>query len=99
MRSIIQPTKDYCFLCSLLEADGSRKDLEEHHVIYGRANRQLSEKYGLKIYLCREHHRIGQQSVHINPEIRHMTEAIAQKKFMEVYPNEDFVKIFGKNYL
>jgi hypothetical protein len=96
----MQPTKDYCFLCSLLEADGSRRnDLEEHHVIYGRANRKLSEKYGLMIDLCRRHHREGAKAVHITKAIRRTTEAIAQKKFAEVFPDEDYVKIFGKNYL
>lgn len=100
MRSIIQPTKDYCYLCSLLNGDGSRRNnLEEHHVIHGWANKKLSEKYGLKIYLCPEHHRMGKQAVHINKEVRHMTEAIAQEKFIETYPEEDFMKIFGKNYL
>lgn len=100
MKSIIQTNRDYCFLCNLLEGDGSRRnELEEHHIVHGRANKKLSEKYGLKIYLCPYHHRIGPKAVHINKEIRRMTEAIAQEKFNEVFPEEDFVKIFGKNYL
>lgn len=100
MKSIIQTNHDYCFLCNLLEGDGSRRNgLEEHHVIYGRANKQLSEKYGLKIYICHQHHTEGPKAVHNNKEIRRMTEAIAQKKFNEVFTEEDFTKIFGKNYL
>ena len=100
MKSIIQTNHDYCFLCNLLEGDGSRRnELEEHHIVFGRANRKLSEKYGLKIHLCPYHHRIGPKAVHNNKEIRRMTEAIAQEKFKKAFPDEDFVKIFGKNYL
>ena len=54
-KSIIQKKKE-CIICNSLNA-------EEHHVFFGTANRKLSEKYGLKVYLCAEHHR-GTRGVH-----------------------------------
>ena len=44
-------------MCALLNGDYSTKQTEEHHVVFGAGQRQLSEEYGLKVYLCREHHR------------------------------------------
>jgi hypothetical protein len=59
MKSIMQDKKDHqCYICLQLHGDDSTKyDLEEHHVIYGFGRRKLSEKYGLKVMLCRRHHR------------------------------------------
>lgn len=94
MKSIMQDEK-VCFLC------GSRaSDLEEHHVFGGTANRKLSEKYGLKVFLCGDRcHRNGKQAVHRNKEVALWLKTKAQQKFEEVYPEEDFLSIFGRNYL
>ena len=56
MKSIIQ-VKKVCYIC------GTTMNLEEHHCIHGTANRKLSEKDGLKVWLCYEHHR-GDKGVH-----------------------------------
>ena len=40
--SIIQAEKE-CYFC------GIRAGLEEHHIMAGMANRQISEDYGLKV--------------------------------------------------
>lgn len=92
MKSIIQQNKEKCFLC------GGRAS-EEHHCIYGTANRKLSEKYGLKVYLCPLCHRIGENAVHKNYFTDIKVKQIAQKKFEENHTREEFIKIFGKNYL
>lgn len=73
--------------------------VQEHHVIFGSANRKLSEKYGLKVYLCLEHHEESKEAVHKNAEIALILKKEAQKCFEEHYPNLSFLKIFGKNYL
>lgn len=54
-KSIMQDKEDgQCYLCRILHGDYSIKPVrEEHHVIGGTANRRLSEKYGLKVYLDR----------------------------------------------
>ena len=68
-RSIMQDRKE-CYLCRKKIEDegitGRPKDvpLEEHHVMHGTANRRLSEHYGLKVWLCAEHHRTGKKAVH-----------------------------------
>lgn len=56
MKSIISNKKE-CFICQ------SQINLEEHHIFFGNANRRLSEKDGLKVWLCVEHHR-GTNGVH-----------------------------------
>lgn len=91
-KSIIQTNKEKCFLCS-------RQANEEHHCIYGTANRKLSEKYGLKVYLCTDCHRTGKYAVHRCHETDIELKIIAQRRFEEEYPQLSFLRIFGRNYL
>ena len=98
MKSIMQEKDGRCYLCMLLHDDYSVKIVQEHHVIFGRANRKLSEKYGLKIYLCIWHHTEGPEAVHKNAEIARMLKVSAQRIFRKVFPELDWMSIFGKNY-
>ena len=99
MKSIMQQKDGRCYLCQMLHGDYSIKhDLEEHHVIYGTAQRKLSERFGLKIYCCAYHHLIGSEAVHNNPEISAMLKDKAQRAFEKRWPELDFRSIFGKNY-
>lgn len=100
-KSIMQDKEDgQCYLCRLLHGDYSIKPVcEEHHVIGGAANRKLSEKYGLKVYLDPEHHRTGREAVHKNAETANLLKEEAQRAFEEAYPALNFREIFGKNYL
>ena len=72
--------------------------VQEHHVIFGTSNRRLSEKYGLKVYLCLRHHTAGKDSVHLNQQIREDLCKEAQLKFEKEYPDLSFLEIFGKNW-
>jgi hypothetical protein len=92
MKSIIQNKKE-CYFCK------ETYNLHEHHIMHGSNNRKLSEKYGLKIWLCPAHHNMSNQSVHYNKALDLMVKRLAQKKFMEKYKNLDFKKIFYKNYI
>ena len=94
MKSIMQ-TKKECYIC------GTTIWLEEHHVFGGTANRKMSEKYGLKIYLCHRHHNEPPDGIHFDKWLRDRIKSEAQRKFMEYYnkTKEDFIVIFGKNYL
>lgn len=90
--SILQRTKK-CWVC------GKRDDLECHHVFYGRAYRHLSEKYGMKVWLCSEHHR-GRTGVHGgNRDLGLRLMRYAQRKFEETHTREEFMSIFGRNRL
>ena len=70
-----------------------------HHVIYGTANRKQSDKYGLVVPLCQEHH-TGQTGIHFNKKFDLFLKKEAQRKFEKEYGNgKDFKAIFGKSYL
>ena len=75
-----------------------KNDLEEHHAIFNAKNRALSEKFGLKVYLCRFHHRQSPEAVHENRQNRAIIEDAAQRAFEAKFPDLDFRSIFGKNY-
>ncbi len=100
-RSIMQDRETgECYLCRLLHNNCSVKLVrEEHHVMGGTANRKLSEKYGLKVYLDPVHHRHGTEAVHRNAEVAKLLHREAQKAFERTYPELSFREVFGKNYL
>lgn len=85
-------------MCDLLNLVPIGTYREEHHVFNG-PNRHISEKYGLKVYLCLKHHTAGAEAVHNNSKNMLLLKKEGQKAFMKAYPNEDFKEIFGKNYL
>ena len=91
MESIIQIHKE-CFMCH------RTGDLHSHH-IFGGPNRKWSEKYGLKIWLCPEHHNMSDNGVHFNKALDLQIKQIAQREFEDTYTREEFMRIFGKNYL
>ena len=93
-KSILQTSKE-CYFC------GSQNWLEEHHVYNGNPNRTLSEKYGLKVWMCREHHNEPPNGVHFNAGTNQWLKATVQHKAMEHYgwSADAFRCIFGKNYI
>lgn len=99
-KSILQESAyTYCFLCGSSNK-GGLDALEEHHVFFGNALRGLSEKYGLKVYLCGATcHRLGKKAVHQCDETNHMLKRYAQQKFEKRYGHDLFMKEFGKNYI
>lgn len=94
-KSILQDKKE-CFKCKGIN------NLELHHIFFGSANRKLSEREGLKVYLCVEHHR-GNYGVHgrYGKDLNIYLKRIAQKRWQEYYhkTKEDFIKEYGKSYL
>jgi hypothetical protein len=92
MRSIVSNEK-VCLIC------GTTLNLHRHHILYGSGKRQLSEKYGCWCYLCAKHHNMSNEGVHFNKVLDNKLKGLAQKRFKEVYPQLEFIKIFGKNYL
>lgn len=98
---IMEPGSRYCYLCAYLFYDYQEKsNLEEHHIFGGNPGRRLSEKYGLKVLLCPEHHRTSNEAVH-RPDRnwnQRRLQVIGQRCFERAHPDLDFMKIFGKNY-
>ena len=67
--------------------------------MHGTALRKMSEKYGLTVWLCSEHHR-GNRGVHgRNRELDIALRRYAQRKFEERYSHHEWMKVFGRNYL
>lgn len=89
-KSIMPQRAKECWVC------GSPY-VEEHH-IFGGPNRKNSEKYGLKVWLCWEHHQ-GNWSVHKDKEMGDIVKRAGQQVFEAKYSHEMFMKIFGRNYL
>lgn len=85
-------TKDLtrCYLC------GKPKD--HIHEIYFGKNRINSMKWGCCVPLCYSCHK-GQFGVHNNSQVDIMLKQKCQKKFQEIYPEIDFLKIFYKSYI
>lgn len=92
MDSVFQNKKE-CWVCK------TTNDLHSHHILYGIANRKYSEKYGLKVWLCAKHHNMSNVGVHFNKLLDNKLKQLAQKKFEETHTREEFIKIFGRNYL
>ena len=93
MSKSIMSNEKVCAVC------GTTLNLHKHHVFYGTGLRKLSEKYGCWIYLCAYHHNASNDGVHFNKRMDNALKQNTQKKFNEVYPDLDFLKIFGRNYL
>ncbi len=94
MKNSIMQTVDECYVCR------KKGELYIHHAIFGTANRKLSDKYGLTVKLCREHH-VETNGVHgknghdLDLYIRQM----AQRAFEEKYGHDKWMNVFQKNYL
>lgn len=89
--SILQSEKQ-CYSCQ------REYPLHKHHILKGSRNRDNSEKYGLWVWLCPEHH-TGKMSPHFNHEIDMYLIETAQRAFEETHSREEFRAIFGRNYL
>ena len=91
MKSVLQNNHE-CYICH------NSFSLEEHH-IFGGSNRKWSEKYGLKVYLCHNCHNEPPNGVHFNQELMEALHKIGQEKFEETHSRDEFMKLFGRNYL
>lgn len=91
-----------CFIC------GKRGEVDTHHCLSGTSNRENSEDYGLKIYLCRDCHSSlhDKGKIYITPFIcitENDIKKFAQQKWEETFgkenPREEFIAIFGKSWI
>lgn len=106
MESIMKTQKGTCYLC------GCHGFTECHHCIHGTANRKLSEREGLKVWLCPDCHRNGRHAVHRDNEtdlaVKRDAQEAWEKRYKETYPYENhaeeaareaFIRMFGRSYL
>lgn len=93
MKSIMQDEKK-CFVT------GSETGLHKHHIFNGY-NRNNSEMYGLWVWLKWDYHIADSphRTPHNDAEIDLWLKKLGQKKFEETHSREEFMQIFGKNYL
>lgn len=92
MKSIIQEKKE-CYIT------GVTHGLHCHH-IFGGANRDNSEKYGLKVWLIPELHNLSGRGVHYNRAIMDLMHKAGQLAFERVHgTRKEFVAIFGQDYI
>lgn len=95
LRSILTDDFDTCYLCGKTLGPGMR---EIHHV-FGGANRDNSEKYGLIVPLCHDCHNEPPLGVHHNKGRRLKLQAEAQNEFEKEYSSAEFMGIFGRDYI
>lgn len=81
-----------CYIC---DEDGT----EKHHVFGGNGRREKSDKHGLKVYLCHEHHNGGLSSVHQNYMMGLKLKCIFQMEFESRHSKKEFIAEFGKDYI
>ena len=69
--------------------------------MFGAANRDKSEQYGLKVWLCARHHCEGPDAAHRSAETMQLLHEYGQQKAMheQGWTAEEFRSVFGKNYL
>ena len=96
-KSILQDDKTYCFIHEKylgVEVPACH----EHHVIHGTANRKLSEKWGLKVYLCMNcHNALHSKTAFHDLDLKQLAEEEWLKQNNKTV--DDWIKIFGKNFL
>lgn len=93
MKSVLQSEKE-CYVC------GTTYNLHSHHIFPGKPNRQLSEKRGLKVWLCLHHHTGSNEAVHNNKDLDLHLKQKAQEYYETHYGDrEQFRQEFGKSYL
>lgn len=91
--SIITKDLEHCYLCTKQGIKNIPKE-DLHEVIEGK-NRQVSMKYGLVIPICRKCHEIVTNDKTLQDKLH----KVAQKEFKKHYKIENFIQIFGENYL
>lgn len=90
-KSIVQDGEKQCFLC------GRQTNLERHHIMAG-PNRKHSEKYGVWVWLCHDCH-TGSDGAQYNTTKGNLLKIEGQIAFERIHSHEEWMRIFGRNYL
>ena len=96
-KSILQARRE-CYICRECYCIKTERGLEEHHILGGPL-RPFSERYGLKVYLCRTHHNTQRAySVHFDAQLAAWLKARAQTCFEARYSHAQWMADVGINY-
>ena len=86
------PTEiEQCFFCDRWGY------MQTHECIGGNGRRQLSIRYGLQVKLCDTCHREITDNVRLD-RVQELKQW-GQRKFEQEHSRDDFLKLFGRNYL
>ena len=94
-KGIVTDYQKICFICG-------RPAEAEHHLIFGTAGRELSEKDGLKVPICSSCHNMGKElnRIHGNTMAERMSKIIGQlawEKEFAVKKAGEFAHIIDKD--
>lgn len=92
MKSILQTDK-VCYFC------GRTYGLEKHHIFGGVANRKISERAGLWVWLCGSTCHRGTDGAQYDPWKNKLLKMDAQQAFERTHTRSEWMKLIGKNYL
>ncbi len=93
VKSVLFEDMDHCYVCG-------RPYPHHHHIIYGVANRKISDRYGYIAPLCDIHHNMSNEGVHFNKELDLHLKRMAQQHFEKNHGSrEDFIKIMGRSFI
>lgn len=72
-----------------------------HHIYEGNGRRQICDREGAWVFLCPHHHNTSNNGVHFNKGMDLILKRECQKRWMIANKAtvEDFIKVFGRNYL
>lgn len=93
-KGIVTQHETICFICG-------RQAEAEHHLIFGTAGRELSEKDGLKVPVCNNCHNMGQKlcRIHENPMAERMSKMIGQLAWEREWLLKNTVTINSKGQM
>ena len=95
MADSIMPTERECYIT------GATNGLHIHHIYLGNPGRRLSEEYGCWVWLHYLWHNGASYGVHGRDghalDLKLKQEC--QEKFEALHGREEFMRIFGRNYL
>lgn len=86
-KSILTGDMTACMVCQ-------KPHPEVHHVIYGNSNRKWSDKYGLIVPLCAEHHRGSDLSPHFNKDFDLELKKVCTREISRGIPGVRFYEYF-----
>ena len=97
MNNIVTEYTNICVFCG-------RQAEAKHHLVFGTAERWLSEKDGLKVPICNNCHNMGDKlnRIHDNPMAEKLSkmlgQAIWEKQFYRTQENDPARAAFMKRY-